>query len=260
MQRQGPGGRWVVREFSGRMSVPHAPLHPQNLNGAGMSFWPGLLVGDKLLQPCLTLHRETFPGDEFFSRRASDDNVTDQMAGCCYTHESPYFMAQWGYSGTHPIISNRWIGRDVTQIEWSIRESTLANHSFGGDAYDYELHWVGLDANGRPVPGATDTAQVATASSKLANGTSRHDAGRCYGLQLVPEIFSGLPFKDPRRYNEVAWELWAFLPSSNFYVWELSVVVANANSSEPRPVPMDVHGNPADPCRGVLVNGMPARR
>ena len=50
--------------------MPQTPKHPQNLNGAGFSIWPGLLVGNKLLQPCLVLHREIFPGDTYFSRRA----------------------------------------------------------------------------------------------------------------------------------------------------------------------------------------------
>ena len=244
--------KWVVLEFSGWMSVPAAPAQPQSLNGAGFSIWPGLLVGDKLLQPCLTLHRQCFPGDDFYSRRSDDFNVTDQMAGCCYTPETPYFMALWGYEGSKNVVNNRWIERAVTHLSWSIRESSLANHSFSGGRYDYEMNYQGHDSRGRAVPGATAVAQVPTGPSKNASGARRKDAGKSYGMQLVTEIFSGLPYRDPNRYMEVAWELWSFYPTSNVYVWQLRTVLLNV--SEPQEVSMDVHGNPCDPCTGVFMN------
>jgi len=218
MGRAGPNGKWTVLEFSGWMSVPAPPAQPQSLNGAGFSIWPGLLVGDKLLQPCLTLHRQCFPGDEFYSRRSADFNVTDQMAGCCYTPETPYFMALWGYEGSQNVVNNRWIERSVSHLSWSIRESSLANHSFGGDRYDYEMLYHGYDSSGNPVPGAAAVAQVATGPSKNASGAPRNDAGKSYGMQMVTEIFSGLPFRDPERYMEVAWELWPFFPTTNVYL------------------------------------------
>jgi hypothetical protein len=264
MGRDGPGGKWIVESFSGTVTVPGAPREPQSLNGAGFSVWPGLLVGDQLLQPCLTLHRQIFPGNTFFSRMGGTGshrlNLTHQMAGCCYTEGSPYFMGLWGYQGSSNVVANRWISRHVTKIFWNIRASQQPNASFGGDRYDYEVVWQGLDAAGEPVENATQSVLVETRASKMQNGTRRSDAGKSYGLQLNNEIFSGLPFRAPQRHDETAVELWPFLPSTNVYFANLSVSLANeprnpnAGGGPAHPVPFFVHGNPANPCRGVYFN------
>ena len=191
MGRDGPGGKWIVKSFSGTMTVPSAPHQPQSLNGAGFSIWPGLLVGDRLLQPCLTLHRQIFPGDTFFSRKggtgSSRMNLTHEMAGCCYTETSPYFVGLWGYNGgSNNVVANRWIPRQVAKVFWSIHASKQRNASFGGSRFDYDMVWQGLDAAGRPVPGAAETVLVETRASKMKNGTTRPDAGKSYGLQINP--------------------------------------------------------------------------
>ena len=115
----GPGGSERARADAG-YTVPQSPRHPQNLNGAGFSLWPGLLVGNRLLQPCLVLHREVFPGDAFFSTRGSDDmSLTHQMDGCCYTHDTPFFMGLWrlwGYAGNQSVVANRWIPAGVDHV------------------------------------------------------------------------------------------------------------------------------------------------
>ena len=271
MGRDGPGGKWIVKSFSGTMTVPSAPHQPQSLNGAGFSIWPGLLVGDRLLQPCLTLHPQIFPGDTFFSRKggtgSSRMNLTHEMAGCCYTETSPYFVGLWGYNGgSNNVVANRWIPRQVAKVFWSIHASKQRNASFGGSRFDYDMVWQGLDAAGRPVPGAAETVLVETRASKMKNGTTRPDAGKSYGLQINNEIFSGLPFRAPRRYDEIAVELWPFLPSSNVYFTNLSVVIANGGGVNdhspvpPHPVPFFVHGNPKDPCRGVYFHQHPGGR
>jgi hypothetical protein len=258
----GPGpmldgaAKWVVTEYSGSMSVPQSPRHPQNLNDAGFSLWPGLLVGNRLLQPCLVLHREVFPGDAFFSTRGSDDmSLTHQMDGCCYTHDTPFFMGLWrlwGYAGNQSVVANRWIPAGVDHVSWAVRESSVPRHSFAGDRYDYEMEWHGLTATGLRVPRATQTVQVETTHSTDGKGSPRADAGKSYGIQIFNEVFSGLPFKSKSRFMEVAYELWDFLPSSNAYLWNLTVAVANVSGS--KRVEFDVHGNPTDPCTGVYFN------
>lgn len=205
-----------VTEFSGWFNVPKNPDENLTSDSMGVMYlWPGLQTSsyEDLIQPCLEL-----------------DTNWDPLP--LKSRTQPWIMVNWLMSYSGSTIGDKVEIPENSKIHFSIHyvDTTQDGH------YEYSEHWAAYTQEGKLIPGAEETLQVATRGTEpLTN------------INILPEI--GAPYQNQIT-KEIDKDSWKYMPKSNWFMWGITVKV---DEKEVTPN-WQLIGQPSDASKGVVGN------